>query len=289
MLGQGSPHSESAPLAAALRPYVIGMLLLLTCAHAYADEQLNLRLQIAWGGSSPRLWRGVIDISDGRFSDMRLLGIDTDQAGSFINEGKKILVSPRYANRYSGLETTVVASADAVLRIVLIPDPNTSERGELSIPLASLAHEVKEKQLGEEHLLRVSRAAGDQIRVRFERDSMVYAPGERMRIGLHAHNMPVKAGTKGSEYRSLFASNCIPAIKKFKPQIILVSAGFDAHVEDDLAGLCLVDADYAWLAAEIKNLAEQFCDGKVAFTLEGGYNLSALAGSVSAVMKELIA
>ena len=105
----------------------------------------------------------------------------------------------------------------------------------------------------------------------------------------HIIKIPLKAETKGSEYRNLFTSKCVSAIENFKPQLILVSAGFDAHVEDDLAGLCLVDADYAWLAAEIKKLADQLCEGKVAFTLEGGYNLSALARSVSAVIKELIA
>lgn len=105
----------------------------------------------------------------------------------------------------------------------------------------------------------------------------------------HIFKIPLKAGTKGSEYRKLFTANCVPAIKNFEPQLILVSAGFDAHVEDDLAGLCLIDADYAWLTTEIKSLADQFCNGKVAFTLEGGYNLSALARSVCAVIKELIA
>lgn len=105
----------------------------------------------------------------------------------------------------------------------------------------------------------------------------------------HIVKIPLKEGTKGDEYRRLFTSKCVSVIKSFEPQLILVSAGFDAHIEDDLAGLCLVDADYAWLAAEIKNLADQLCDGKVAFTLEGGYNLSALKRSVSAVIKELIA
>ena len=105
----------------------------------------------------------------------------------------------------------------------------------------------------------------------------------------HIVNVPIKAGTKGAEYRKLFTLKCVSAVKAYEPQLILVSAGFDAHVEDDLAELCLVDADYAWLASEIKKLADSFCDGKVAFTLEGGYNLSALGRSVSAVIKELVA
>lgn len=104
----------------------------------------------------------------------------------------------------------------------------------------------------------------------------------------HIINIPVVAGTKGPEYRNLFTTECIPAIEAFEPQLILVSAGFDAHVEDTLAGLCLTDSDYAWLASEIKNIAQIFCEGRMAFTLEGGYSLSALPRSVVSVIKELI-
>ena len=102
-------------------------------------------------------------------------------------------------------------------------------------------------------------------------------------------NIPISAGTEGPEYRKLFTSICIPAIETFEPELILVSAGFDAHIEDDLAGLCLTDTDYAWLANKIKNIAQKFCKGKIAFTLEGGYSSPALSRSVVAVIKELIA
>ncbi len=104
----------------------------------------------------------------------------------------------------------------------------------------------------------------------------------------HIINIPLEAGTKGPKYRELFTTKCIPAIEEFEPQLILVSAGFDAHVEDSLASLCLVDSDYAWLASKIKNIANKVCGGKVAFTLEGGYTLPALARSVVAVIRELI-
>ncbi|MEJ2115706.1 MAG: histone deacetylase family protein [Gammaproteobacteria bacterium] len=101
-------------------------------------------------------------------------------------------------------------------------------------------------------------------------------------------NIPISAGTKGDEYKNLFISKCIPEIVNFKPELVFVSAGFDAHIEDDLAQVCLTDADYAFLAAEIKKIANRFCEGKMILTLEGGYNLSALARSVVAVIKELI-
>jgi acetoin utilization deacetylase AcuC-like enzyme len=104
----------------------------------------------------------------------------------------------------------------------------------------------------------------------------------------HIINIPISAGTESSEYRDLFTKYCIPAIMNFEPELILVSAGFDAHIEDELAGICLTDSDYAWLACEIKNLAQKNCEGKVAFTLEGGYSFPALSQSVVAVIKELI-
>lgn len=104
----------------------------------------------------------------------------------------------------------------------------------------------------------------------------------------HIINIPVEAGTNGPKYREKFTTGCLPAIEAFKPQLILVSAGFDAHLEDNLASLCLTDSDYAWLASEIKNMAYRLCEGKIAFTLEGGYALSALARSVAAMIKELV-
>ena len=104
----------------------------------------------------------------------------------------------------------------------------------------------------------------------------------------HIVNVPISAGTKGDKYRDLFTTKCIPEIEKFEPELIFVSAGFDAHLEDDLAQVCLIDEDYAWLAVEIKRIANKYCDGKLILTLEGGYNLSALSRSIVAVIKELI-
>ena len=104
----------------------------------------------------------------------------------------------------------------------------------------------------------------------------------------HIVNVPLPAGTEGPQYRELFTTKCLAAIEQFEPQLVLVSAGFDAHTEEQLADLRLEDADYVWLTHEIKTLADRFCEGKVAFTLEGGYHLPALARSVCAVIDELI-
>ncbi|MFW8590575.1 histone deacetylase family protein [Glaciecola sp. 2405UD65-10] len=99
-------------------------------------------------------------------------------------------------------------------------------------------------------------------------------------------NVPIPAGTKGSEYREL-VNHWFDAIDKFAPELIFVSAGFDAHAEDDLAHLRLVEEDYVWLTEQIKILSEKHCGGKIVSVLEGGYALSALARSAVAHIKTL--
>jgi len=99
-------------------------------------------------------------------------------------------------------------------------------------------------------------------------------------------NVPIPAGTKGSEYREL-VQPWFKALDAFAPELIFISAGFDAHVEDDLAYLRLVEDDYVWLTEQIKGIAEKHCEGKIVSVLEGGYALSALARSVVAHLKAL--
>ncbi len=99
-------------------------------------------------------------------------------------------------------------------------------------------------------------------------------------------NVPIPAGTSGSDYREL-VNHWFAAIDKFKPQLIFISAGFDAHAEDDLGHLRLVEEDYVWLTQQIKALADKHCNGHIVSVLEGGYALSALARSVVAHVKTL--
>lgn len=99
-------------------------------------------------------------------------------------------------------------------------------------------------------------------------------------------NTPIPAGTKGSEYREL-VQHWFSALDAFAPELIFISAGFDAHAEDDLAYLRLVEDDYVWITEQIKAVAEKHCGGKIVSVLEGGYALSALARSVVAHVKTL--
>ena len=108
------------------------------------------------------------------------------------------------------------------------------------------------------------------------------------RPGLHNMlNLPVPAYTTGTMIRQLVVDQWLPALHGHQPQMIFISAGFDAHREDDLGQMGLVEADYAWLTRQIMLVAKQHAQGRIVSCLEGGYNLSALGRSVVAHLKVL--
>lgn len=98
----------------------------------------------------------------------------------------------------------------------------------------------------------------------------------------HILNLPLLYGTGSEAYRALFADVALPALETFAPQLLLVSAGFDAHRDDPLAGLQLVEEDYRWLGQQLAVVANRHCGGKMISFLEGGYNLDVLGTSVAA-------
>jgi acetoin utilization deacetylase AcuC-like enzyme len=102
------------------------------------------------------------------------------------------------------------------------------------------------------------------------------------------HNTPLPAGTAGDVVRKLVSESWLPALDAFAPQLILISAGFDAHREDDLGGLGLVEADYSWITEQLMAVANKHCEGRIVSSLEGGYNLDALARSVVAHVSSLV-
>jgi len=100
-------------------------------------------------------------------------------------------------------------------------------------------------------------------------------------------NIPLPANTSGKVVREMISKIWIPRLQEFKPQLIMISAGFDAHREDDLGQMGLVEDDYVWITQQLMNVANQTCEGKIVSCLEGGYNLSALGRSVVAHLKTL--
>ncbi len=100
-------------------------------------------------------------------------------------------------------------------------------------------------------------------------------------------NIPLPASTSGKVVREMIKKIWIPRLQEFKPQLIVISAGFDAHREDDLGQMGLVEDDYVWITQQLMAIAKEYCDGKIVSCLEGGYNLSALGRSVAAHLKTL--
>ena len=100
-------------------------------------------------------------------------------------------------------------------------------------------------------------------------------------------NVPVSAYTKGAEIRELIDLLWIPRLEEFKPEMLFISAGFDAHRDDDLGQMGLVEQDYAWITDRLKNVARRHAKGRIVSSLEGGYNLNALARSVEAHIRVL--
>lgn len=101
-------------------------------------------------------------------------------------------------------------------------------------------------------------------------------------------NVPLLANSGSSDLRHAWRYDIEPAFREFKPQLILISAGFDAHHMDPLAELNFSEDDYTWLTQQILAIAAEYCEGRVVSVLEGGYNLPALAASVAAHVRALM-
>lgn len=103
----------------------------------------------------------------------------------------------------------------------------------------------------------------------------------------HVINVPLVAGASGEDFRAEVSRHWLPALQQFQPQMLFISAGFDAHCEDDMGGLALREADYEWVTEALKELASQHAGGRIVSVLEGGYALSALGRSAFAHIKVL--
>jgi acetoin utilization deacetylase AcuC-like enzyme len=101
-------------------------------------------------------------------------------------------------------------------------------------------------------------------------------------------NVPLDPYTRGDALREAVLTRWLPALHAFAPEMIFVSAGFDAHREDDMSHLLWVEADYAWLTRQIVAVAERHARGRIVSLLEGGYHPSALARSAGAHVRALI-
>ncbi len=103
----------------------------------------------------------------------------------------------------------------------------------------------------------------------------------------HIVNVALPAGTDGAAFRAAVNENWLPALERFQPEMLFVSAGFDGHRDDDMAQFNLVEADYGWVTQQIKEVAAKYAHGRIVSLLEGGYELHALGRSTLAHIKAL--
>jgi acetoin utilization deacetylase AcuC-like enzyme len=115
-----------------------------------------------------------------------------------------------------------------------------------------------------------------------------YPGGYRENVRHERVNVPLDSGSTGSDFRQAISATWMPALESFKPQMIIVSAGFDAHSEDPLASLNLIDEDFVWISQQIMDVADRFAGGKVVSMLEGGYALPALSRCATAHVRVLM-
>lgn len=108
--------------------------------------------------------------------------------------------------------------------------------------------------------------------------------------GAHGNilNLPLAADSASVEMRSVWRDKAFPRLRSFAPELIIISAGFDAHMDDPLAQLNWSTDDFAWLTGGLCNLAREVCQGRIVSTLEGGYDLNALSAATRAHVQELI-
>jgi acetoin utilization deacetylase AcuC-like enzyme len=114
-----------------------------------------------------------------------------------------------------------------------------------------------------------------------------YPEGGAVSSASNLVNIPVPAYTKGDAVRALIEAQWLPRLDAYKPEMIFISAGFDAHREDDLGQMGLVENDFAWITQRIKDVANRHAKGRIVSCLEGGYNLDALGRCVEAHLRVL--
>jgi acetoin utilization deacetylase AcuC-like enzyme len=105
--------------------------------------------------------------------------------------------------------------------------------------------------------------------------------------GTNMINVPIPPYTKGGEVREMIEAMWMPRLEAFRPQMVFISAGFDAHRDDELGQLGLVEADYEWITRRVKDVADRHAKGRIVSCLEGGYALGALARSVAVHLRVL--
>lgn len=114
-----------------------------------------------------------------------------------------------------------------------------------------------------------------------------YPGGFRDNVPNQRVNTPLLAGCNSADFRGAITSSWLPALEAYKPDMLFISAGFDAHLEDPMANVCLLDPDFVWITQKLMEVADRHCNGRIVSMLEGGYSLPALSRCATAHIRGL--
>lgn len=213
MVGHGSPQKAPRPTATNwLRPCLAKLICqsriavalcalalfgLCQSAASANGEELDLRLRITWGEATQRHWNGVVQLSDGSFSETRLLGLEANAPTSVANRGGSLTIWQPSPVVYDGFDVRVTASDAATLTIVLQPDRIREEEVTVTLKLADFAANLKHTATStlddRNNQLTIRRAPGDHLRVTSERDSYVFLPGETWSFDVRPYRLTPNA------------------------------------------------------------------------------------------------
>ncbi len=197
MIGQGRPTQcfrALLPLLSLISVcFGIGARPNLSAATARADET-TLQLRFAWGGGSPRQWSGLITANEGTVELYRPLGIEADEPGSMWVEDNRLLIQSPSARAYDGVDVYVTASLNARLSIQLLP-VGAEKPIAVEVTLRELLQKPLSRSLDDRgNRLLIRRAPGDSLRVRLDREALVFSPGERFAVDIKPHLLPLSDG-----------------------------------------------------------------------------------------------
>ncbi|REK18863.1 MAG: hypothetical protein DWQ37_03395 [Planctomycetota bacterium] len=193
MIGHGRPTTSRAPFARSYctARWLYGLTLALAMAYtapAALGEEIALRLRVAWGGGTERLWHGTIALSGGTLTELRPLGIEADEPGSiWLERGNQIQVRQRSLRAYDGID--VLANGDEQSRLsVWLSYGEGDAVQSVEVTLAELVEQAKHNKLDDAgNRLSISRSPGDRLRIEFEREHLVFAPGESLTLEVRPH------------------------------------------------------------------------------------------------------
>jgi hypothetical protein len=166
------------------------------CASSALAADASMRLRIAWGGGAERQWKGTVRASDGTLTEPQALGVEADEPGSIWEADGQIFVRERSPRAYNGVDVLVTATSDSKLSVALAPLTASEDASPIEIRLSEVVGESFSSQLDPQgNRLLVMRSPGDKLRVRFDRNSLVFSPGEVFEVEVQPYLLGLPPGT----------------------------------------------------------------------------------------------